>query len=98
MIYIPAKFEFALSNCLGGDEFARKYIINIDLGVNVTQDVTQYPLHRVTYVPAKCEAATSNYLGEDTISRNVTNGQTDGRWADFGRQLIYHMFLKKRLI
>ena len=30
------------------------------LGVKVTQNVTQFPLYRVTYVPAKFEAATSD--------------------------------------
>ena len=47
---------------------------DLDLGVKVTQNVTQYPLHHVIYAPTKFEVATSNGLGEDTITRNVTDG------------------------
>ena len=54
-------------------------IFDLDLGVKVTQNVTQYPLHHVIYAPTKFEVATSNSLGEDTITRNVTDGQTDRR-------------------
>ena len=35
--YAPAKFEFATSNGLG-DAILRKYSIDLDLGVKVTQD------------------------------------------------------------
>ena len=52
---------------------------DLDLGVKVTQNVTQYPLHHVIYPPTKFEVATSNGLGEDTITRNVTDGRTDGQ-------------------
>ena len=31
-----------------------------DLGVMVTQNVAQYPLHHVTYAPAKFDIATSH--------------------------------------
>ena len=48
-----------------------------DLGVKVTRNVTQYPLHHVIYASTKFEVAMSNCLGEDTITRNVTDGQTD---------------------
>ena len=34
------------------------------LGVKVTQNVAQYPLHHVTYAPAKFEVAMSNSLGD----------------------------------
>ena len=50
---------------------------DLDLGVKVTPNVTQYPLHHVTYAPTKFEVSTSNGLGEDTITRNVTDGRTD---------------------
>ena len=52
---------------------------DLDLGVKVTQNVTQYPLHHVIYASTKFQVATSNGLGEDTITRNVTDGQTHGR-------------------
>ena len=55
---------------------------DLDLGVKVTRKVTQYPLHHVIYAPTKFEVAMSNGLGEDTITRNVTDGQTDGRTTD----------------
>ena len=64
---------------------------DLDLGVKVTRNVTQYPLHHVIYAPTKFEAATSNGLGEDTITRNVTDGQTDEqthRWTDDGPTLV----------
>ena len=52
---------------------------DLDLGVKVTRNVTQYPLHHVIYAPTKFHVATSNCLGEDTITRNVTDGRTDGQ-------------------
>ena len=72
--------------------------MNLDLGVKVTRNVAQYPLHHVTYSATKFEVATSNGLGEDTFTRNVTiaHKQTDGRWTDFGTKLIYPFFLKKK--
>ena len=39
-------------------------VFDLDLGVNVTQDVAQCPLHHVTYAHMKFEAATSNVCGE----------------------------------
>ena len=50
---------------------------DLDLGVKVTRNVTQYPLHVVIYASTKFEVATSNGLGEDTIigvkvTQNVT--------------------------
>ena len=87
---------------------------DLDLGVKVTQNVTQYPLHHVIYAPTKFEVATSNGLGEDTITRNVTDGQTDRRTdrqmhgrtdrqtderrTDFGTKLIYPIFLTKKRV
>ena len=58
------------------------HYLTFDLGVKVTQNVTQYPLHHVIYAPTKFQVATSNGLGEDTITRNVTDGQTDARTDD----------------
>ena len=49
-------------------------VFDLDLGVKVTQDVAQYPLHYVTYVPAKCEVATSNSLGGDVFTRKYSIG------------------------
>ena len=46
-----------------------------DLGVKVTQYVTQYPLHHVIYASTRFEVPTSNSLGEDTITRKVTDGR-----------------------
>ena len=54
---------------------------DLDLGVKVTRNVTQYPLHHVIYASTKFEVAMSNGLGEDTITRNVTDGRTDA-WTD----------------
>ena len=43
-------------------------LFHLDVGVKVTQNVAQSPLHHVTYAPARFEArfevATSNSLGE----------------------------------
>ena len=74
--------------------------LTFDLGVKVTRNVAQYPLHHVTYSPTKFEVATSNGLGGDTFTRNVTDvrtdGQTDGWRTDFDTKLIYPFFLKKK--
>ena len=35
-------------------------LFDLDLGVKVTQDVAQYPLHHVTKSDTKFEVATSN--------------------------------------
>ena len=50
---------------------------DIDLGVKVTQNIAQYPLHHVTYAPVKFEVAMSNGLGGD--AKNMTDGRTDGQ-------------------
>ena len=42
-----------------------------DLGVKVTQNDTQYPLHHVTYSGAKFEFARSNGLGGDAFTKNT---------------------------
>ena len=71
-----------MSNGLGGDTFTRKTFFYFDLGVKVTQNVAQYPLHHVIYSATKLEVITSNRLGGDTITRNVTDGRTDRRTDD----------------
>ena len=50
---------------------------DLDLGVKVTRNVTQYPLHHMIKASTKFEVATFNGLGGDTITRNVTDGRTD---------------------
>ena len=52
MVYVPAKFEVAMSNSLGGNAFTR----------NIWFDhyIKHCPLHYVTYVPAKFEVARDN--------------------------------------
>ena len=57
------------------------------LGVKVTQNIVQYPLHHVTYAPAKFEVATFNSFGEDAIARNMTYGPID-RQIDDGQTLV----------
>ena len=47
-------------------------LFDLDLGVKVTIDVAQYPLHHVTYSDTKFEAATSNSLGEDAFTSKYT--------------------------
>ena len=72
MTYSATKFEVAKSNHLGGDTFTRKYIIYpliLTLGIKVTWNVAQYPLHHVTYSATKFEVATSYRLGGDTFTR-----------------------------
>ena len=44
---------------------------DLDLGVKVTQNVAQYPLHHVTYLATKFEVAMSNCLGGDTFTRTL---------------------------
>ena len=51
-------------------------IFDLDLGVKVTQNVSQHPLHHVAYQGTKCKVAMSNGLG-DAFTRKVTNGRTD---------------------
>ena len=62
------------------------------LGVKVSQNVAQYPLHHVIYSATKFEIAMSNDLVGDTFTRNVT----DGRQTNFGTKLIYPFSLKKK--
>ena len=41
----------------------------LDLGVKVSRNVAQYPLHYVAYSATKFEVATFNRLGGDTFTR-----------------------------
>ena len=50
-----------------------------DLGVKVARNIAQFPLLYVTYSATQFEFATSNGLGGDTFTRNVTDGEMDGR-------------------
>ena len=43
-------------------------MFDLDLGVNVTQNVAQYPLHHVTYLGTKFEVATTIGLGGDAFT------------------------------
>ena len=43
--------------------------IDLDLGVKVTRNVAQYPLHHVTYSATKFEFAKSNPFRGDTFTR-----------------------------
>ena len=45
------------------------HYITLTLGVKVTQNVAQYPLHHVTYAHAKFEVAMSNGLGGNAFTR-----------------------------
>ena len=61
MTYAAAKLKAATSNGLGGDcIYMELHYLTVDLRVNVTQDVAQYPLHHVTYSDTKFKVATSN--------------------------------------
>ena len=64
--------------------YKKIHYLTFDLGVKVTRNVTQYPLHHVIYALTKFEVATSNGLGEDTITRDVTDtdARPDGRTTD----------------
>ena len=98
MTYSATKFEVATHKPFRGRYIYKKiqYLtFDLDLGVKVTRNFAQYPLHHVTYSTKKFEVATSNGLGGDTFTftRNVTegrtHGRTDGRWTDFDTKLIY---------
>ena len=65
---------------------------DLDLGVKVTRNVAQYPIHHVTYSATKFEVATSNGSGEDY--KNIykkRDGRTTSR-TDFCTKLIYPFF------
>ena len=42
---------------------------DLDLGVKVTQNIAQYPLHHMTHPATKFEVARFNHLGADIFTR-----------------------------
>ena len=46
-------------------------LFDLDIGVKVTQNVTQYPLHHVTYSGTKFEVAMSNSVEGDAFTKNT---------------------------
>ena len=63
---------------LGVPRFVSRYafdctgtLFDLDLGVKVTRNVAQYPLHHVTYSATKFEVATSKGLGGDAFTRKL---------------------------
>ena len=51
--------------------YKKIHYLTFDLGINVTCNVAQYPIHHVAYVPAKFEVATSNGLGDAFIRKYI---------------------------
>ena len=47
-------------------------LFDLDIGVKVTQNVTQYPLHHATYSGTKFEVASSINLGRDAVTKKNT--------------------------
>ena len=64
MTYTQAKFEVSTSINLKEDALTKSTLFDLDLGVKVTQNVAQLPLHHVTYATAKFEVVVSNSLGD----------------------------------
>ena len=48
----------------------------LDLGVNVTRNIAQYPLQHMTCLGTKFKVAPSNGLGIDVFTRNMMDGRT----------------------
>ena len=94
MTYSATKFGVATSNSLGGVHLQENTLFDLDIGVKVTGNVAQYPLHHVTYSATKFEVARSNVLGVDSdIYKNVTGGRMTGRlWYEIN----IPFFLKKK--
>ena len=46
-------------------------LFDLDIGIKVAQNITQYPLHHVTYSGTNFEIATSNGLGGDTFTKKI---------------------------
>ena len=44
-------------------------LFDLDLGVKVTQNVAQCPLHHVTYAPTEFEITSSKALGGEAFTR-----------------------------
>ena len=71
MIYSAKKFEVATSNGLGEIHLQEKHYLTLTLGVKVTRNVAQYPLHHMTYSTTKFEVATSNSLSKMHLQENT---------------------------
>ena len=85
MTYAPAKFDVAHPMVKEKMHLQENTLFDLDLGVKVTLNVAQYPLHHVTYSATKFEVTTSNRLGGDSFTRNVTDAHphewtTDRLW------------------
>ena len=63
MTYTPAKFDVAHPMVKEKMHLQENTLFDLDLGVNVTGNVAQYPLHHVTYAPTEFEVTTSEGLG-----------------------------------
>ena len=50
-------------------------LFDIDLGVKVTWNIAQYPLHHVTYVPAKFEVLKIYQYSKNCVKRPLKNRQ-----------------------
>ena len=72
MTYAHTEFEVTPSKALGGEAFTQENsIFEFDLGVKITQNVSQYPLHHVTYPATKFEVVASNRLGGEYIYKKI---------------------------
>ena len=71
-------------------------LFDLELGVKVTQHITQYPLPHVTYSHVTFGVATSIGLGDEAITRNVTGGRTDRRRTDFWYEMNIPYFSKEK--
>ena len=49
--------------------YKKIHYMTFDLGVKVTRNVAQYPLHHVTYTATKFEVVRSNVFGGDAFKR-----------------------------
>ena len=73
--FAPAKFEVATSKCLvdglvdGSCILEKIQYLTFDIGVKVTQNNAQYPLHHLTNAAAKFEVAMSNSLGSNALAK-----------------------------
>ena len=75
MTYAPATFEVVKEQM----HLQESTVFDLDLGVKVTGNVAQCPLHHVTYAATKFEVARSYGLGGDTFTRNLMQGRTVDR-------------------
>ena len=57
--------------------------LRVELGVKVTQNVAQYPLHHMIYSATKFEVAMSNGLVGDTFTRNTIEVKVTGNVAQY---------------